>query len=119
MNFQGVLSGAAGLTKLGGGVLQFSGSSANTYTGLTRVNAGRLRLNKTAGVNAIAGNLVIGDGLGSFDTVEWLADNQIANTAAITLNIAGVLALGGFDETIHKLTVNGGTLQNVGDLTIQ
>ena len=36
--------------------------AANTYTGLTQVNGGTLLLNKSPGVNAIAGNLQIGDG---------------------------------------------------------
>src|SRR5205823_14149600 len=58
--FSGVIENTAGtlaLTKTGTGALTLSGTSANTYTGLTTINAGELDLNKTAGVNAIAGNI--------------------------------------------------------------
>src|SRR3990172_8282614 len=48
--------------------LTFTGAGANTYTGMTTVNSGTLALSKNAGVNALGGNLQIGDGAG-VDTV--------------------------------------------------
>src|SRR5262249_26997473 len=50
-----------GILKLGGGTLEFGGSLPNTFTGTTTVRAGTLNLNKTPGLNAIAGPLVVGD----------------------------------------------------------
>ncbi|MFN6189359.1 MAG: beta strand repeat-containing protein, partial [Planctomycetia bacterium] len=58
-----ILAGSVGLTKTTSGVLTLSGADANTYSGTTTVSAGRLNLNKTAGVNAVAGNLAITGGL--------------------------------------------------------
>jgi outer membrane autotransporter protein len=98
-------TGTGTLTKNGAGTWTLSGTSANTYTGLTTINAGELDLNKTAGVNAIAGNITIGDGSGT-DTLKLLAANQISDTSVVTLTNAGsaVLNLNGNDETIGALT---------------
>jgi fibronectin-binding autotransporter adhesin len=81
----GVIGGSATLTMNGTGIVTFSGSSANTYTGTTTVNAGGLDLNKT-GVNAIAGDITIG-GAG---TLTLSASNQIADTSDVTLSATGL-----------------------------
>ena len=92
-----------GLTKTGSGTLTFSGSAANTYDGTTAVSNGELDLNKS-GVNAIAGNLTIGDGTAT-DTVKLLAANQIADTSDVTMFATGtpVFNLNGNNETIDAL----------------
>src|SRR5205823_14586562 len=57
------ISSTGGLTKNGAGILTLSGTTANTYTGLTTVNAGELDLGKTATVNAIgSGGLTVSGG---------------------------------------------------------
>ena len=108
-------SGIVALTKSGAGVLTLSGAAANTYSGTTTVSAGRLNLNKTAGVNAVAGNLAITGGLVSFG-----ANNQIADGAAVTMSGSTSVFNGtGFNagafsnlaETIASLTVTGGIFQ--------
>jgi autotransporter-associated beta strand protein len=49
-----------GITKSGGtSKLTFGGTAGNTYTGLTRVNAGTLEQNKEAGVVAVTGELTV------------------------------------------------------------
>jgi autotransporter-associated beta strand protein len=110
-----IISGAIGqsasgftLKKAGGGTLRFSGTTANTYTGLTDVNNGVLELGKTDGVNAIAGNLQIGPS-GS-TRVQLLASNQIADTSAVSFlgATAPALRLNGFSETIGSLASSGG-----------
>lgn len=100
----GVISGTGGLTKQGTGNLTLSGSSANTYSGLTTITGGTLILQKTAGVNAIAGNVVIGDQSGN-DTLQLGASNQIADTSVIQFNSGGTgnsakFTLAGFSETV-------------------
>ena len=60
LNINGTISDGTGLVqtslnKLGYGVLEFSGSTANTYAGTTTVTEGTLLLNKSSGVNAIGG----------------------------------------------------------------
>jgi len=113
-------SGTNGLTKNGTGILTLSGTTANTYTGTTTVNAGELDLNKTASVNAIAGNLTIGDGSGT-DTVKLLASNQIANTSDVTISSSGVLNLNNNAETIDALNASFSTASvtlGTGTLTV-
>ena len=89
-----VLSGAIsgsnfGFTKTGSRNVTFSGTTANTYTGVTTVGVGTLNLSKTAGVVAIAGNIVIGDG-GGTDVLRTTTANQISATSALTFTTGGV-----------------------------
>ncbi|HUJ79293.1 MAG TPA: LamG-like jellyroll fold domain-containing protein [Nitrospiria bacterium] len=102
VSLAGVISGAGGLTKNGVGTLTLAGTAANTYSGTTTVNGGELDLSKTAGLNAVPGALVIGDGTGS-DTVKLINANQIADAAAVTIASSGVLDLNGRTETIGSL----------------
>ena len=107
----GVISGAGALTKSNSSALTLSGASANTYSGATTVNGGSLILAKTAGVDAIAGNLIIGDGTGT-DIVQLTNSNQIADTSVITFNgsgaNAGILRLNNQSETLAGLSSTGG-----------
>jgi autotransporter-associated beta strand protein len=112
--FSGVVSNG-GITKQGASTLTFLGASANTYTGTTTVNDGTLVLAKTAGVNAIAGGLTIGDGTNS-DTVNLGASDQIADTVVVNMigtasGQRGNFQLLGFNETIGGLS-GGGQVQN-------
>jgi autotransporter-associated beta strand protein len=114
INFDGVVSNG-GITKQGASTLTFLGASANTYTGTTTVNHGTLVLAKTAGVNAIAGGLTIGDGTNS-DTVNLGASDQIADTVVVNMigtasGQRGNFQLLGFNETIGGLS-GGGQVQN-------
>jgi autotransporter-associated beta strand protein len=96
------MSGQDGLTKTGTGTLTLSGTTANSYTGLTTVSAGELDLNKTDGINAIAGNLTISGG-----TAKLLTNNQIANTSTITMT-SGALSLNGQTDTVTGFSNSGG-----------
>jgi len=100
-----------GLTKNGAGVLTFTGSDANTYTGVTWVKAGELDLSKTAGVNALAGNITIGDGTVSA-MLKLINSDQIADTSILTFNgadpNAGIFRINGKTDTIGGLSSTGG-----------
>ena len=102
----GVVSGANGFTKSGGGTLTFTGSKSNDYTGQISVTGGTVILGKDSGVLAITGDLIIGDGTGT-DTVRLQNLEQIADAADLTLNSGGVLDLGGQKETLGGLTGTG------------
>ena len=122
------ISGTGNLTKLGAGNLTLSGASANTYTGTTTVSAGTLTLDKTSGVVAVGGDLVLS---GSNSTIIYgtAKNEQIANTASVTINgsqsvFNGSGAVGsttgaiGVTETIGSLTVTNGQFNtgNTGSL---
>ena len=123
-NLSGVIgTTSGGLTKTGSGSLTLSGASANTYTGATAINDGTVNLNKTAGVNALGtGAITVGDGVGGASSANlvFLASNQIAaNTAAITLNSDGRLALNNFAQSINTIAGTGLIdLGSTGHLTI-
>lgn len=115
-----IISGAGGLIKTGTQTLTLSGSAANTYTGLTSVNAGILRLDKTAGINAVAGNLEITSG----GMVTFGKNNQLNDTSLVTLSGAGSvfngtgINVGMFSnivETIGGITATGGIFNTSGN----
>ncbi|MEZ5387350.1 MAG: autotransporter-associated beta strand repeat-containing protein [Prosthecobacter sp.] len=112
--YTGALSGTGSLTKSGTGTFTLGGTTANTYSGLTSVTAGRLILSKTAGTDAVAGDLSISGGA----DVTFGASNQIADTATVTMSGAGSTfngtgpnagTLAGINETFAVLTISGGT----------
>lgn len=109
-DFSGVINGTSDTTdqliKVGVGILTLSGAAANTFTGITTVNTGELDLNKSTGVDAIAGNLTIGDGVGA-DTVKLLAADQINNSSAVTINSSGVFNLNNMNETFASVEGSG------------
>jgi len=97
LKVSGVINGLAGLTKVGTGTLIYSGTASNTYIGTTRVNEGKLLLERSGlGSISIPGALIVGDGLGGVeaDMVE-VGENaaQIDNHAAVTLASSGLLRL--------------------------
>ncbi len=116
----GAISGSGfGVTKTGGGTLEYTGFSANTYTGTTTVDTGMLILNRASGLNAIAGNLVIGDNIGSGESVQIGSSNQISEGSGVTVNVGATLDLGGQNDTIGSLSLTGSTVTTgAGTLTI-
>jgi fibronectin-binding autotransporter adhesin len=105
--FGNQISGSGAVTKNGAGQLNLGGSSTNTYTGITTVNAGTLAFNSAApNTNAIGGDLLINAGASViYNTAR---DEQIPDTANIT-NLAGTLTFGARTEHFNFLHNNGGT----------
>ena len=112
--YAGTIAGTGGLTQTGTGNLTLAGTTANTFTGALSVNAGTVTLEKTAGVNTAGGNVVIGDGVGAASTANLVyhADNQLADTADITINSDGRLQMGTFSDAVA--TLNGSGLLDLG-----
>ena len=89
--FSGVINGSGNLTLTTSGYTGYiwlDGSSANTYSGTTKIDDGQVVLVKDPGVVAIPGNLEIN----SSTRLAQLQDNsgeQIADTSAVTLSETG------------------------------
>jgi autotransporter-associated beta strand protein len=117
ITFSGALAGSGSLTTKDSrshlfGMLVFSGTAANSYTGTTTVTDGKLVLSKPAGVTAIPGRLIIGvvsgDGVRFANAVVSLAaPNQIAATAPVTVNADGLLKLNNFSQKLGPVTGRG------------
>ena len=102
---------AGGFTKYSSGTLKFAAGAANTYAGTTMVYDGTLDLNNgilfpsVTSYISLPGSLVIGGtNMNYAPRVRLLFDNQIANTAPITVNENGELLLNGHDDVLGAVT---------------
>jgi autotransporter-associated beta strand protein len=106
----GMITGTTGITKTGAGTLVYSGNGGNLNSGLTRVAAGTLLLDKTPGfgVNAINNALEITGG-----TVRLLNNDQINDATAIAIAFGGVFDANGFSDEVGSIT-GAGSIQTGG-----
>ena len=120
LDIGGAISGAYGLTKTGNTTLRFEGTTANTYSGTTTIQGGRLTLAKTPFVDAIAGDVVIDSTNGNSPELYWASDEQIADNATVTMNgSSATFSLNGRTETFDTLEANAGTIAfSSGSLTV-
>ncbi len=122
--FDGVIEngsggGAVALTKTGTGTLTLTGNRNNTYTGITAVANGTLYLNKTNGYTAVAGDIVIAGGTSITGTLQNAQNEQIADTATVTMTAAtSKWLLSGKSETVANVDMqNAGPAVNYGLMT--
>ena len=109
--FTGALTQSGGpyyLIKNGTGQLTLSGSSANTAS--VQVNTGTLVLNKSAGVDAVAGNLGIGDAVGGANADVVRLNNSYQINGSVSISSSGLLDTNGYAETIGNLNMTGGNI---------
>ncbi len=113
LQFNRVVSGTGNLTKTGPGELAFTGgTNANTYSGLTTVSGGNLTLFKTAGTDAIAGNVLVNGG-----TLLSSTSNNIKDTSNVEIT-SGTYSLLTFSETVNNVKLTGGSITSTtGTLT--
>ncbi len=105
LTFNRAVTGTGALTKTGTGTLAFTGGTvANTYSGLTTVSGGGLTLGKTAGTDAIAGNMTVS---GTGTVTLSLAGNQIKDSSNLEVATGGIFTMVGNSTTTTSETVNG------------
>lgn len=107
----GPISGTGGLSLSGLSKVEFSGTTANTFSGPLGVSNIELALNKTAGVVAIPGSVGLSDGV-----LTNLQANQIVDTATVSLSSS---AWNVDQETVATLELeNGGVISTLPGLTL-
>jgi autotransporter-associated beta strand protein len=104
------IDGINDIRKTGGGTARLSGGSANTYTGNTRVAAGTLLLDKSAGTDAVAAGTITVDSGG---TLMLGASDQINDAVDLTLN-GGIFDANGFSEVLGTLTLTADSYVDFG-----
>lgn len=112
-DFSGIISGNISLTKNNGiGWQQLSGSESNTFTGVTTVDVGELKLAKTGGAIAISSSQInLGATVtGNTAMLTLEGNDQVANTTSLVFvagnNRNAVFNLNGHSETLGDLTIN-------------
>ena len=105
LNLLGGITGPFDITKAGTGTNMFSGGTANNFDGLF-VNAGTLILNKSIANGAGPADLTIGDGSGT-DIVRLDADNQIADTTEVHINLGARFDVNDMLETTGAIDGRG------------
>ncbi|HEY5315711.1 MAG TPA: autotransporter-associated beta strand repeat-containing protein, partial [Pirellulales bacterium] len=118
LTFNGTLSAPGfAVNKVGLGTIQLAGTASNAITGTFTVNDGILQMNKTSGVDAIEGNLVIGDNQGSgTDTVQELAAEQVLDSTSVAVTVASTglwdlsqINLSNLSNESQTITISGAT----------
>ena len=112
--FSGVISGSGGLTQQGTGT--FTLAAANTYTGSTTINAGRLIVGGTTGslgTGAVTDNAVLQFNLTTIVTV----GNVISGTGSLTTAASGTVTLSAANTYTGATTISAGTLAVNGSTT--
>ncbi len=105
----GNLSGTGGVTKQGTGTLTLTGD--NSYTGAVAVNEGLLNLNSsTGGAAATASTVSVASGA----TLLVSQNNQVNNSAAVTLSGGTIQRAGGVSEAFGNLNLTSGSFLDFG-----
>lgn len=111
LSLGGALGGIGGFEKLGVGELALGGPVDNSYTGASRVLAGRLSLRKT-GINtnqlAVTGPLTIGEPGTSTNSPKVVVERSEMIAASVAVLFTGSLLLSNATETVPGLVVNSG-----------
>ncbi|MFO0979894.1 MAG: PKD domain-containing protein [Planctomycetaceae bacterium] len=130
LNVLAAVKGNTGIRKTGTGMLNFGGTTANTYSGVTFVDAGIMSFSKQSQVIALPGTMEIGSATSAqpepnqAPTVKAVLDGNeiVSNVAVIKVHPNGLLeADGAFraskDEVFGELILNGGRVSTFSHLS--
>jgi autotransporter-associated beta strand protein len=115
--YSGVMSGGGVVVKQGAGTLTLSG--ANTYSGVTTINAGTLQVGNAGTTGTLGTGNVTNDGGLTFNRSNAMTvANDISGTGTITKSGSGTTTLSGANTYTGNTNINAGTLSvgNSGNL---
>ena len=114
VNISGVISGTGGLINTNTSTTTLTG--ANTYTGVTTINAGTLQLGDGATTNgSVAGNIADNTALTFANPNAQTYAGAISGSGTVTKSGAGTLTLSnGGSSFTGNVAINGGTLSVTG-----
>ncbi|HVE43704.1 MAG TPA: autotransporter-associated beta strand repeat-containing protein, partial [Gammaproteobacteria bacterium] len=116
--YAGVMSGSGAFTKAGSGILTLSG--ANTYTGLTSINAGAIEITNNASLGTSAGATTIASGAALQINTSGLTISDAMSIAGTGLSGNGVIRnMSGTNIFSGTMTLSSASTINVdaGSLT--
>jgi fibronectin-binding autotransporter adhesin len=98
----GAISGPGDLIFDGLEGIRLNGPTANTFSGNTIINGGHIELNKSSGVAAVGGDVILNGGY-LYNT----SSEQIPDDSSVTINANSWTINTGLTETIDQLSGNG------------
>jgi autotransporter-associated beta strand protein len=115
----GAITGGGGITKIGASTFELNGAAANTYTGTTTVSGGLLIANKTAGVDAIAGNVTLNtNGRLRLDAANQLqGDGTGGKKVTFSGGLLNTGATTGFSDTVGAFEMTASSAIDLGGNT--
>lgn len=115
-NIYNTISGTGSVVRSGvaGQGISLAGTNDNTYTGLTVVNSGTLRLEKTGGAKAFGGDAEVNGGALIISGSEQTPTNSTITVNAGTLDYSPTI-VAGKTNTFGTLTKSGGIIRTYGN----
>jgi len=113
LSIVGQISGPAGWTKIGDGTLQFKTPYTNNYAGASWVRDGNFIMDGVMNQPVIPGPFIVGNGTDPARSARaWpIKQNQIADTATVSIDKSGILEMGGATDTV-------GSIEGFGEISI-
>lgn len=103
----GALSGNVNFHHVTPGMIEFTGTAVNSWTGVSEVRQGTLRLSRHAPGLAIPGPSIAVGGFGWPAALELNGNNGLADTAIVTKSTDGALRVLAFEDTFGAVAGTG------------
>ena len=108
LTYAGVISGTGTLTKLGTGVLTLTG--ANSYSGVTTISAGTLRIGNGTTAGTLGAGNITNNGILAFARTNLVAVTGVISGTGSVTSADGTIVLSGANTYSGGTTITGGVI---------